>query len=190
GLPETGFVFCCLNNTYKITPAEFDVWMRLLGKVDDSVLWLLGDNDWAVDNLRREARARGISPDRLVFAERMPLADHLARHRHADLFLDTFGVNAHTTASDALWAGLPVLTKLGSSFAARVAGSLLHALDMPELVTRTTNAYEQRALDIATDPAGLAALKAKLDRNRLTTPLFDTEMYTRDIEALYEDILR
>jgi predicted O-linked N-acetylglucosamine transferase (SPINDLY family) len=189
GLPETGFVFCCFNNTYKITPAEFDIWMRLLGKVDGSVLWLLKDNDWAADNLRLEARARGISPDRLVFAERMPLADHLARHRHADLFLDTFNINAHTTASDALWAGLPVLTKLGSSFAARVAGSLLHALDMPELVTRTADAYEQCALEIATNPAALATVKARLDRNRLTAALFDTERYTRDIEALYERLL-
>jgi predicted O-linked N-acetylglucosamine transferase (SPINDLY family) len=189
GLPETGFVFCCFNNNYKITSAEFDIWMRLLGKIDGSVLWLLQDNDWVVGNFRQEAQARGISPDRLVFAERMPLADHLARHRHADLFLDTFNYNAHTTASDALWTGLPVVTKLGSSFAARVGGSLLNALDMPELVTLTTEAYEQCALDIATDPARLAAVKAKLDRNRLTTPLFDTERYTRDIEALYEQVL-
>lgn len=189
GLPATGFVFCCFNSSYKITPAEFDIWARLLAKVDGSVLWLLKDNDWAPGNLRREAQARGIDPERLVFAERMPLADHLARQRHADLFLDTFGVNAHTTASDALWAGLPVVTKLGSSFVARVAGSLLHALDMPELVTHTAAAYEQLALDLATNPTALSALKAKLDQNRLTKPLFDTERYTRDIEALYERLI-
>lgn len=190
GLPESGFVFCCFNNNYKITRREFDVWARLLGTVEGSVLWLLRDNRWAEDNLRREAEARGIAPDRLVFAERMPSADHLARHRHADLFLDTFGVNAHTTASDALWCGLPVITKLGSSFAARVAGSLLHALDMPELVTTTADDYERLALDLATDPAKLAAVKAKLACNRMTAPLFDAARYTRDIEALYERLLR
>ncbi|KQX25928.1 MULTISPECIES: O-linked N-acetylglucosamine transferase, SPINDLY family protein [unclassified Sphingomonas] len=190
GLPESGFVFCCFNNNYKITRREFDIWARLLGRVEGSVLWLLRDNRWAEDNLRREAEARGIAPDRLVFAERMPAADHLARHRHADLFLDTFGVNAHTTASDALWTGLPVVTRLGSSFAARVAGSLLHALDMPELVTGTAGEYERLALDLATDPAKLAAVRAKLARNRLTAPLFDAGRHTRDIEALYERLLR
>jgi protein O-GlcNAc transferase len=190
GLPESGFVFCCFNNNYKITRREFDIWARLLGRVEGSVLWLLRDNRWAEGNLRREMEARGIAPDRLVFAERMASADHLARHRHADLFLDTFDVNAHTTASDALWSGLPVVTKLGSSFAARVAGSLLHALDMPELVTETTGDYERLALDLATDPAKLAAVKVKLAGNRLATPLFGAAQYTRDIEALYERLLQ
>lgn len=190
GLPEQGFVFCCFNNNYKITPAEFDIWMRLLGRIEGSVLWLLADNRWAVDNLRREAVARGIAPDRLVFAPRLPLPEHLARHRQADLFLDTFAVNAHTTASDALWAGLPLVTTLGSSFAARVAGSLLHALDMPELVTDSAADYERLAFDLATDPDRLAAVRAKLDRNRLTAPLFDAQRYTRDLEALYEKLLR
>lgn len=190
GLPDHGFIFCCFNASYKIGRAEFDIWARLLARIDGSVLWLFKDNDWAADNLRREAKARGLSPDRLVFAEKMPLAEHLARLAHADLFLDTFNVNAHTTASDALWAGVPVLTKLGSSFAARVAGSLLHALDMPELVTQTPAAYEQRGLEIAIQPAELTALKAKLARNRLNTPLFDTEQYTRDIEALYQRLLQ
>ena len=189
GLPETGFIFACFNNSYKITPVEFDIWCRLLARVDGSMLWLIADNVWAADNLRGQARARGISPDRLVFAEKMPQADHLARHKHADLFLDTFAVNAHTTASDALWAGVPVLTKLGSSFVARVAGSLLTAIDMPELITLSAAHYEQRALDIAANADELATLKAKLARNRLTKPLFDTGRYTRDIEALYERLV-
>lgn len=186
GLPDDGFVFCCFNNNYKISPAEFDIWMRLLSRVEGSVLWLLEDNRWAAANLRREAEARGISADRLVFAPRMPLPDHLARHACADLFLDTFKVNAHTTTSDALWAGLPVLTKLGGSFAARVAGSLLHAVGLPDLVTETAEAYEALALDLATDPARLRAIRERLQANRLSAPLFDTERTTRAIEAVYE----
>ncbi|MDE0784898.1 MAG: tetratricopeptide repeat protein, partial [Planktomarina sp.] len=130
GLPEQGFVFCCFNSNYKISPTEFDIWMRLLAKVEGSVLWLLKSNKWAEHNLRSEAEYRGISGDRLVFANPAPNAEHLARHRLADLFIDTFNVNAHTTASDALWAGLPVVTKLGNGFAARVAGSLLTAIDL------------------------------------------------------------
>ena len=134
GLPEAGFVFCCFNNNYKITPTVFDVWMRLLGQVAGSVLWLLEDNPTAARNLRREAQARGIAPERLVFAPRVRLDEHLARHRLADLFLDTLPCNAHTTASDALWAGLPILTALGSAFPGRVAASLLYAAGLPELV--------------------------------------------------------
>jgi predicted O-linked N-acetylglucosamine transferase (SPINDLY family) len=188
GLPDEGFVFCCFNNNYKITPAEFDIWMRLLGGVEGSTLWLLEDNRWASANLRREARARGVDPARLVFAPRMIQSEHLARQACADLFLDTFTVNAHTTASDALWAGLPVVTKLGRSFVARVAGSLLHALDLAELVTQREEDYERLALALATDPARLAAIRARLAANRLSAPLFDTARYTRDIEALYERI--
>jgi len=188
GLPDDGFVFCCFNNNYKTSPTVFDIWMRLLLQVEGSVLWLLRDSEIAAANLRREAEKRGVDPRRLIFADRAPLPIHLARHRCADLFLDTFTVNAHTTASDALWAGLPVITKLGRSFAARVAGSLLHALDMPELVTETVADYERLALDLATDPARLAAIKRKLDHNRMTAPLFDTERSTRDIEAIYEQL--
>jgi len=188
GLPDDGFVFCCFNNNYKTSPAEFDIWMRLLQQVDGSVLWLLRDSEIAAANLRREAEKRGVDPSRIMFADRAPLPVHLARHRCADLFLDTFKVNAHTTASDALWAGLPVITKMGRSFAARVAGSLLHALDMPELVTETAAAYEKLALDLATDPARLAAIKRKLADNRMAAPLFDTERSTRDIEAIYEQL--
>jgi protein O-GlcNAc transferase len=189
GLPEAGFVFCAFNNNYKISPAEFDIWMRLLTKVEGSVLWLVEDNPWATANLRRYAQAKGVDPGRLVFANWASQADHLARHCHADLFLDTFNVNAHTTASDALWAGLPVVTRLGESFAARVAGSLLHAIGMPELVTETAEAYEQLALELATDPARLAAIKTKLAANRSTTPLFDSQQFTRDIEQVYTKIV-
>lgn len=186
GLPEQGFVFCSFNNSYKITPAEFDIWMWLLAKVDGSVLWLLRDNIWAEANLRKEAAARGIDPDRLVFADRIATAEHLARQRCADLFLDSFNCNAHTTASDALWAGLPVLTRPGESFAARVAGSLLHAIGMPELAVATTAEYAQTALDLATDPERIAAARAKLAANRLTTPLFDTAQYARHLERAFE----
>ena len=185
GLPDTGFVFCCFNDNYKITPDVFSIWMRILRAVDDSVLWLFEDNPAAANNLRREAQARGVEPRRLVFARRLPNAEHLARHRCADLFLDTLPYGAHTTASDALWAGLPVLTCAGETFAGRVGASLLNAIELPELVTATPAAYEQMATELANDRAKLAALKAKLARHRLTTPLFDTARFTRHIEAAY-----
>ena len=186
GLPNDGFVFCCFNNNYKISPAEFDIWMRLLRQVEGSVLWLLEGNRWIKANLAKEAKARGIDPSRLVFAGRVPPSEHLARHRCADLFLDTFNYNAHTTASDALWTGLPIVTKAGESFAARVAASLLDCIGMPELVTHTARDYEQLALELASDPMRLAAVKAKLAANRLTTPLFDSENFARDIEHAYD----
>jgi protein O-GlcNAc transferase len=186
GLPNEGFVFCCFNASYKISRQEFDIWMRLLGKVEDSVLWLLKSNKWAEQNLKREAKARGISAERLIFAEKAPHDEHLARQKLADLFLDTFNVNAHTTASDALWAGLPVLTKLGEGFAARVAASLLTAIGLPELITESEEAYEALALALATDPNELAKIKSKLEANRLTQPLFDSEMYTRHLETGYQ----
>ncbi|KRB86551.1 hypothetical protein ASE00_07615 [Sphingomonas sp. Root710] len=182
GLPEEGFVFCCFNNSYKFSPDSFDVWMRLLTSVDGSVLWLLQDNEWVVGNLRREARDRGVDPDRIIFAERAVLADHLARHRHADLFLDTFACNAHTTASDALWAGVPVVTKLGNSFASRVAGSLLHTVGLPELATDSVEAYESLALSLASDPARLGVIKARLAAQRSASPLFNTMAFTRHLE--------
>lgn len=188
GLPEQGIVFCCFNNNYKITPAEFDVWMRLLRQVGGSVLWLLKANPWAEQNLRREAEKRGVDPARLVFAERTPLPEHLARHRLADLFLDTFAYNAHTTASDALWAGLPIVTKMGRGFPARVAASLLHAVDLPELVTDATEDYERLALELATHPEKLAALGQKLLRARQTASLFDTERYARQLEDAYREV--
>jgi predicted O-linked N-acetylglucosamine transferase (SPINDLY family) len=186
GLPNEGFVFCCFNASYKISQKEFDIWMRLLGKVENSVLWLLKSNKWAEQNLKREAEAQGVGAERLIFAEKVPHDEHLARQKLADLFLDTFNVNAHTTTSDALWAGLPVLTKLGEGFAARVAASLLTAIRLPELITESEEAYEALALALATDPNKLAKIKSKLEANRLTQPLFDSEMYTRHLEAGYQ----
>ena len=185
GLPDMEFVFCCFNNNFKILPDLFDSWMAILGQVEGSVLWLLEDNARAAENLGQEAAARGVDPGRLVFAKRMPLADHLARHRLADLFLDTLPYNAHTTASDALWAGLPVLTRTGETFAGRVATSLLNAIGLPELATRTREDYEGLAIELATHPERLASIKDKLAHNRLTTPLFDTQLFTRHIESAY-----
>lgn len=186
GLPETGFVFCCFNNSFKISFDAFAIWMRLLDRVEDSVLWLLRDNDWAKDNLRAAARRHGIDPDRLVFADRMAMPDHLARHAHADLFLDTFAYNAHTTASDALWTGVPIVTKLGQGFAGRVGASLLRAIGLPDLITNSHEAYERVALDLARDGGRLAALKAELAAKRLTSPLFDTHRFARDLERGYD----
>jgi predicted O-linked N-acetylglucosamine transferase (SPINDLY family) len=185
GLPDAGVVFCCFNNNYKITPAVFDVWMRLLRAVPGSVLWLLKGNEAAARNLAREAQRRGVAPARLVFAARMDLPEHLARHRQADLFLDTLPCNAHTTASDALWAGLPVLTCAGRTFPGRVAASLLHAAGLAELVTDSLAAYEALALALARDPARLADIRERLASNRLACPLFDTERFRRHIESAY-----
>ena len=186
GLPDRAFVFCCFNNNYKISLSEFDIWMRLLSKVEGSVLWLLKSNKWAEQNLKQQAEAMGVSAERIIFAERLPQAEHLARHRLADLFLDTFNYNAHTTASDALWAGLPVVTKAGQGFAARVAGSLLNAVGLPELVTTTEQDYEELVLRLATNPTKLAAVKETLAANRLTQPLFNTELYTKHLENGYQ----
>jgi predicted O-linked N-acetylglucosamine transferase (SPINDLY family) len=185
GLAADAFVFCCFNDNYKITPDVFSVWMRILNAVENGVLWLFEDNPQAADNLRREAAARGSAPQRLVFARRLPAAEHLARHRCADLFLDTLPYGAHTTASDALWTCLPVLTCLGDTLAGRVGASLLNAIRMPELVTATPTAYEQLAIELARDPQRLTALRAKLALNRLRTPLYDTARYTGDLEAAF-----
>ena len=184
GLPQ-GFVFCCFNNNYKITPRVFECWTRILKQVEDSVLWLLEGNATAASNLRKEAVARGINSDRLIFAKRMPSPEHLARHRLADLFLDTLPYNAHATATDALWAGLPVLTCLGETFAGRVAASLLTAIRLPELITTTLEDYEHLAIELATHPEKMAIIKSKLAENRFTTPLFDTKLFTNHIEAAY-----
>jgi len=185
-LPEDKFVFCCFNNNYKIAPSVFDSWMRILKRIDGSVLWLLSENQAAIDNLRKETRSRGIDPARLVFANRMELPEHLARHRVADLFLDTLPYNAHTTASDALWAGVPVLTRIGNTFAGRVASSLLNAIGLPELITHSREEYETIAIDLALNGGKLKSIKEKLSRNRLTAPLFDTPLYTMHLEAAYE----
>jgi predicted O-linked N-acetylglucosamine transferase (SPINDLY family) len=185
GLPAKGFVFCSFNNSYKIRPAMFDVWMRLLRQVEGSVLWLLADNAAAAENLRRHAEASGVAADRLVFAPRLDLDAHLARHRLADLFLDTFPVNAHTTASDALWTGLPLVTLRGETFVSRVAASLLAAVGLPELITDSLADYEALALKLARTPALLAAIREKLQAGRATAPLFDTDRFRRHIESAY-----
>jgi len=186
GLPERGFVFCCFNNAYKLNPRVFASRMRILGAVEDSVLWLSRDNEAAVENLRKEAAAAGVDPARLIFADRVPSpSEHLARHRLADLFLDTLPYNAHTTASDALWTGLPVLTQLGETFAGRVAASLLTAIGLPELIVETEAQFERLAIELATDPDRLAAVTAKLAQNRLTQPLFDTLSYVRHLEHAF-----
>jgi predicted O-linked N-acetylglucosamine transferase (SPINDLY family) len=185
GLPTEALVFCSFNNSYKISPVFFDIWMRLLRSVPGSVLWLLEANELVKGNLRLEAEKRGVESSRLIFAPVVPPAEHLGRHRHADLFLDTLPCNAHTTASDALWAGLPVLTCSGDTFAGRVAGSLLMAIGLPELITGSLEEYERAALALAQDPQRLAALRQKLAKNRDTSALFDLVKYTGNIEAAY-----
>ena len=190
GLPENGFVFCSFNASYKISPAEFDIWMRLLLQVEGSVLWLSYMNEWAIENLKQEAEKRGVSSERIIFATRLEEnSEHLARHKHADLFLDTVNYNAQTTASDALWMGLPVVTKQGEQFAARVASSLLNALDMGELVTASVQEYETRILELATDPDQLNAVRTKLANNVKSKPLFNTKSYTQNFENALEEAL-
>jgi protein O-GlcNAc transferase len=189
GLPDDAFVFCAMHNPYKVTPATFDVWMQLLREVPGSVLWLRSGETALAANLTREATARGVAPERLVFASRVAGMDaHLARYRQADLFLDTVPYGGHATARDALWAGLPVLTCTGNSLASRVAASLLHALDLPELVTTNLEDYAKRALALAHSPLQLSALRARLAQQRLTGPLFDTDCYRQHLEAAYLDM--
>jgi predicted O-linked N-acetylglucosamine transferase (SPINDLY family) len=186
GLPDTGFVFASFNNLYKITPEMFALWMQLLAKVQDSVLWLSQANPTAIRNLKREAGAQGISGERILFAPFVRAPDeHLARLRLADLFLDTLPYNAHATTCDALWAGVPVVTLTGSSFAGRVGTSLLSALGLPELIADTPAAYESTVLNLAQSPHLLTRIKGRLARNRETHPLFDTARYTRNLEAAY-----
>ncbi len=186
GLPESGFVFCSFNNNYKITPRVFDSWMRILSKVPDSVLWLFAANPLAADNLRREAERRGVAPERLVFAPHRDYADYLARYRLADLFLDTLPYNAGTTASDALWAGVPVLTRIGRTFAGRMAASLLHSVGLPELVTATDEDYVGLAVTLAGDSKQLAAFRHRLEASRDTSRLFDSKGFARQIESAYK----
>jgi predicted O-linked N-acetylglucosamine transferase (SPINDLY family) len=186
GLPADGFVFCCFNDNHKILPETFGCWMRILKAVEGSVLWLLAGNATAMGNLRKEAGIRGVDPSRLVFATRMEPPEHLARHHLADLFLDTLPYNAHTTASDALWAGLPVLTRIGEAFAGRVGASLLTAIGLPELIACTSHEYEGLAIELARNPGRLGAIKDKLKKNGSTAPLFDTVLFTKHIEAAYQ----
>lgn len=189
GLPATGFVYCCFNNNWKITPTIFDVWMRLLAAHPQSVLWLIGDNPSAISNLRKEAENRGISASRLVFAPKLPLDEHLARHQHADLFLDTPFYNAHTTASDALWAGLPVLTLHGNTYAGRVGESLLSALHLNSLVATDLTHYEQIAHHLTNEPANLLALKHQLANALTNGALFDTPRFARGLENAFETMV-
>lgn len=189
GLPADAFVFCSFNNSYKLNPTMFDVWMHLLKQVPGSVLWLLVPNDTCASNLKREAAARGVDPSRLVFAERLPIVKHLARHRLADLFLDALPCNAHTTTSDALWAGLPVLTCLGETFSGRVAGSLLAAMGLPELIAADLDAYTGLALELARDKGKLDLLRQKIASVRDTAPLFDSTRYARNLETSFEKMV-
>jgi protein O-GlcNAc transferase len=189
GLPNDSFVFCSFNNNYKITPDTFSGWMRILHQAKGSVLWLFEDTAEATLNLIKQAEEHGVDSRRLIFAKRLPLSEHLARYRLADLFLDTLPYNGHTTASDALWVGLPVLTQAGKSFAGRVAASLLHAIDLPELITHSQHEYESLAVELALNPSKLKAIKRKLLENRDSSALFNTELFTKNIEELYLSIL-
>jgi predicted O-linked N-acetylglucosamine transferase (SPINDLY family) len=185
-LPADAFVFCCFNNFYKITPSVYAIWMRLLSKVDNSVLWLPIGNIAAVNNLKKEAKKQGIAESRIIFAPHLPfMIEHLNRLHLADLFLDTLPYNAHTTCSDALRMGVPVLTCMGRSFVGRVAGSLLNALNLPELITHTPEEYESLAIELATNPDKLKTIKDKLAKNISTAPLYDTKLFTKNLESAY-----
>ena len=186
-LDKAGFIFCCFNNIWKITSKEFDIWMRLLKKNPGSILWLRSDLETAIQNLKLEAKARKIDPDRLIFAEKTDIAEHLARHQQADLFLDTFAYNAHATALDALWAGLPLLTMRGDSFPSRVGASILSAAELPELITTSEHEYESKAQWLVDHPDELRQLKDRLIKNRLRCSLFNTEKTTRDLEQIYRE---
>jgi len=188
GLPDHGFIFCSFNATYKLTPAIFALWLRLLDRVPHSILWLYHSNEHAERNLRAEAARLGCPQEQLIFGDTLGKAEHLARLRHANLMLDTPVINGHTTVSDALWAGVPVLSILGQSFPDRVGASLLTAIGLPELIMPDLAAYEATAFRLATSPDELAALKAKLPANRLTTPLFDTPRFVRNLETAYEEL--
>jgi predicted O-linked N-acetylglucosamine transferase (SPINDLY family) len=188
GLPDDAFVFCSFNQTFKILPQVFDIWMNILKERPASVLWLLECNAVAKENLQREAETRGVAADRLIFAPRVPIAEHLARHQLADLFLDTLPYNAHTTASDALWMGLPLLTCTGQTFASRVAGSLLHALGMDDLISSNLDDYQQKALQLSSDADLLASIKQRLLQSRDSAPLFDTGRFAQDLEHCYQTV--
>jgi len=186
GLPVNSFVFCCFNKNQKITPTVFDSWMRILCKVSNSVLWLLDENEIYSNTLKKEAEKRNVNSERIIFAKRLVLHEHLGRHNVANLFLDTFPYGAHTTCSDALWTGLPVLTRIGQSFASRVSASLLNAIDLPELITNTEKEYENLAIELANNPSKLIKIKDKLKKNRLSKPLFNIKLFTKNIEEAYK----
>jgi predicted O-linked N-acetylglucosamine transferase (SPINDLY family) len=191
GLPAEGIVFCSFSHEYKISPPLWRVWMNLLEKTPNSVLWLVARNEQTQSNFRQAAEMSGIAGHRLIFAGRVPkVEDHLARYRLADLFLDTWPYNAHTTAADALGAGLPVLTYQGGAFPARVASSLLHAIGLPEMITHSWEEYETSALNLVKDPDRLATVKARLEQNKHTHPLFDTEKFCKDFENILLSVVQ
>jgi predicted O-linked N-acetylglucosamine transferase (SPINDLY family) len=187
GLPENGFIFCCFNNGFKITPKVFEIWMKILSATDKSVLWLLAKNIQFVENIKQQARDRGIDDGRIIFADPINMPDHLARQRLADLFLDTFPYGAHTTASDALWVGLPVITRVGCSFASRVGASLLNAIGLPELVTQTEQEYLNLAVELAKNPLKMKKIRERLSLNRNTEPLFNTPLNVTHIESAFRE---
>jgi len=185
GLPKEAFVFCCFNQLFKLSPEIFNIWMNLLKSINNSVLWILPQNESAANNLYKEATLRNVDPKRIIFAKYMKMSDHLARHKAADLFIDTFPFTAATAASDALWAGLPVLTRVGESFVSRVAASLLNAMGLPELITYTNKEYEKKAIDLANNTKMLSEIKKKVKINKSTKPLFNTKLFTSNLEMAY-----
>ena len=187
-LPDNAFVLCCFNQSYKISHLEFNIWLKILKKIPNSVLWLFKHNKWAEQNLIKEITKYGLDPSRLIFADRTTNSEHLARHKHADLFVDTFNYNAHTTASDALYVGLPIVTKMGKQFSARVCASLLNAVGLPELVVNTKEEYEKLILDLASDNEKLKKIKSKLLSNKDKSPLFDSETYTKNFEQALKEV--
>ena len=189
GLSEDTFIFACFNANNKITLEEFEIWMSLLKKVKNSILWLYKSNNYSMINLKKEAEKQGIQSKRIIFADRVSNEDHLARIKFADLFLDTFNYNAHTTASDALWGEVPIVTKQGKSFSARVCSSLLTALDLEELITEDNVEYENLAYRIASDKSYLMSLRKKLKEEKLTSSLFDSEKFTKNLENIYEELI-
>ena len=191
GLPEKGFVFSCFNHHYKITPSVFSSWMKILGQVEESVLWLSDGNNTGLSNLKNEAEKRGIDSKRLIFAPRLDLReDHLNRIRLSDLFLDTLPYNAHATTSDALQVGLPVLTRIGESFASRVAASLINSVNLPELITETQEQYEEMAIGIAKDTEKLKSIREKLKSNLPLSPLYNTPLYVKQLESAYQEMYK
>ena len=189
GLSEDTFIFACFNANNKITLEEFEIWMSLLKKVKNSIFWLYKSNDYSIINLKKEAEKQGIQSERIIFADRVSNEDHLARIKFADLFLDTFNYNAHTTASDALWAGIPIITKQGESFSARVCSSLLAALNLEQLVTKDNAEYENLAYKIASDKSYLMSIRKKLKEEKLTSSLFDSKKFTKNLENIYEELI-
>lgn len=190
GLPADAFVFACFNSTYKFTPNVFSSWARILNRVPKSVLWILASDELVIVNLKKEAQIRGVDENRIIFSGKMELSEHLARHRLADLFLDTFPCNAHTTASDSLWAGLPLLTRMGETFVSRVAASLLSAIDLPELIANSHEEYENSAIYFGNNPESLDKIRAKLHKHRFNSTLFNTSLFTRGIEDLFTQMYK